>query len=130
MKKKKKSIVSSVWEIAANEAFEKVSSYGLQAYMIIYLMKYYGMSSTKGTNLCFLWTAATNFTPTIGAFLADSYLGRFLTIALGSLISLLVILFSFFFLRLLLQLALHPYFFFSVNWVFKFLIRQKFLFVI
>lgn len=79
--------------IAANEAFEKVASYGLQPNMIFYLMKDYGMSTTKGANLLFLWTAATNFTPTVGAFLADSYLGRFLTIALGSIISLLVTIF-------------------------------------
>jgi solute carrier family 15 (peptide/histidine transporter), member 3/4 len=77
--------------ITANEAFEKVASYGLLPNMIFYLMKGYGMSITKGTNLLFLWSAATNFTPTVGAFLADSYLGRFLTIALGSFISLLVI---------------------------------------
>ncbi|GMH15980.1 hypothetical protein Nepgr_017821 [Nepenthes gracilis] len=75
--------------IIANESFEKVASYGLLPNMISYLMKDYRMSVAKGTNLIFFWSAATNFMPLVGAFLADSFLGRFLTIALGSLSSLL-----------------------------------------
>ncbi|KAL2928437.1 Protein NRT1/ PTR FAMILY 1.2 [Bienertia sinuspersici] len=76
--------------IIANESFEKVASYGLIPNMIVYLMKDYKMSLAKGQNLLFLWTAATNFLPLIGAFVADSYLGRFLTIGFGSIISLLL----------------------------------------
>lgn len=79
---------------AANEALEKVSSYGLAPNMILYLMKDYGMGVTKGQNLLFFWSAATNFLPLLGAFLADSYLGRFLTIAIGSVFSFLVTSFS------------------------------------
>lgn len=75
--------------IIANEAFEKVSSYGLLPNMILYLMTDYKMELAKGTNILFFWTAATNFMPLFGAFLADSYLGRFLTIGLGSIASLL-----------------------------------------
>lgn len=75
--------------IIANEAFEKVASYGLVANMIMYLIKDYHMSVAKGTNIIFFWSAATSFTPLLGAFLSDSYLGRFLTIGFGSLISLL-----------------------------------------
>ncbi|GAA0153099.1 hypothetical protein Leryth_003107 [Lithospermum erythrorhizon] len=75
--------------IIANEAFEKVASYGLLPNMILYLIKSYNMSIAKGTNVIFLWSAATNFTPIVGAFLADSYLGRFLTIGLGSICTLL-----------------------------------------
>uniref|UniRef100_A0A7N0VHI3 Uncharacterized protein n=2 Tax=Kalanchoe fedtschenkoi TaxID=63787 RepID=A0A7N0VHI3_KALFE len=75
--------------IIANEAFEKVSSYGLLPNMILYLMEEYGMTLAEGTQVIFLWSAATNFTPLVGALVADSYLGRFLTIAIGSIISLL-----------------------------------------
>ncbi|XP_021732019.1 protein NRT1/ PTR FAMILY 1.2 [Chenopodium quinoa] len=75
--------------IIANESFEKVASYGLTPNMILYLMKDYKMSLAKGQNLLFFWSAATNFFPLIGAFVADSYLGRFLTIGIGSIISLL-----------------------------------------
>lgn len=55
--------------IIANEAFEKVASYGLLPNMIVYLMKDYGMSSTEGQNIIFFWTAATNFMPIIGALI-------------------------------------------------------------
>uniref|UniRef100_A0A7N0RHA6 Uncharacterized protein n=1 Tax=Kalanchoe fedtschenkoi TaxID=63787 RepID=A0A7N0RHA6_KALFE len=75
--------------IIANEAFEEVSSYGLLPNMILYLMQEYGMELVQGTYVVFLWTAATNFTPLVGAFVADSYLGRFLCICLGSISSLL-----------------------------------------
>ncbi|GAB2225691.1 hypothetical protein Droror1_Dr00006493 [Drosera rotundifolia] len=75
--------------IIANESLEKVSSYGLLPNMILFLMMDYKMSVAKGTNVLFFWSAATNFTPLLGAFVADSYLGRFLTIGLGSITSLL-----------------------------------------
>ncbi|GAV64451.1 PTR2 domain-containing protein [Cephalotus follicularis] len=75
--------------IIANEAFERVASYGLLPNMILYLMRDYKMGVARGTNILFLWSAATNFMPSVGAFVSDSYLGRFLTIALGSVSSLL-----------------------------------------
>lgn len=75
----------------ANEAFEKVASYGLLPNMIMYLIRDYRFGVAKGTNVLFMWSAATNFTPLLGAFLSDSYLGRFLTIAIASLSSFLVI---------------------------------------
>ncbi|PWA40523.1 Major facilitator superfamily domain, general substrate transporter [Artemisia annua] len=75
--------------IIANEAFEKVASYGLVPNMIVYLMSDYKIGVAKGTNIIFFWTAATNFAPVLGAFLSDSYLGRFLTIGLGSIFSLM-----------------------------------------
>ncbi|GKV16226.1 hypothetical protein SLEP1_g26898 [Rubroshorea leprosula] len=75
--------------IIANEAFEKIASYGLVSNMILYLIKNYHMSVAKGTSVIFIWTAATSFMPLLGAFLSDSYLGRFLTIGFGSITSLL-----------------------------------------
>ena len=75
----------------ANEAFEKVASYGLLPNMVLYLIQDYHLGVAKATNILFLWSAATNFLPVVGAFLSDSYLSRFLTIGLGSITSLLVI---------------------------------------
>lgn len=75
--------------IIANEAFEKVASYGLVPNMIFYLIKDYHMGVAQATTTIFLWNAATNFMPLLGAFISDSYLGRFLTIGLGSISSLL-----------------------------------------
>ena len=58
--------------------------------MIVYLMTEYNLGLTKGNNILYLWAAASNFMPILGAFLSDSYLGRFLTIGLGSIVSVLV----------------------------------------
>ncbi|XP_060172837.1 protein NRT1/ PTR FAMILY 1.2-like [Lycium barbarum] len=75
--------------IIANEALEKVASYGLLPNMTFYLMKDYRMGVTPAQNLLFYWSSATNFLPIVGAFVADSYLGRFLAIGIGSIFSFL-----------------------------------------
>ncbi|CAL1373463.1 unnamed protein product [Linum trigynum] len=75
--------------IIGAEAFEKVATLGLMPNMILYLTTEYGMGNVQGANLLFLWSAATNFTPVLGAFLADSYVGRFRMIAFGSIFSLM-----------------------------------------
>ncbi|KAK3041696.1 hypothetical protein RJ639_001506 [Escallonia herrerae] len=75
--------------IVANEAFEKVASTGLHANMILYLTKEYHLNSATGANVLFLWGAISNFMPTLGAFLSDSYLGRFRVIALGTVVTLI-----------------------------------------
>ncbi|WCJ29467.1 Major facilitator superfamily protein [Euphorbia peplus] len=70
-------------------ALEKIANIGVMTNMIVYLTKEYRIEAAEGANLLFLWSAATNFTPLMGAFVADSYLGRFSAIAFGSLLSLL-----------------------------------------
>ncbi|XP_017981444.1 PREDICTED: protein NRT1/ PTR FAMILY 1.1 [Theobroma cacao] len=75
--------------VISNETFEKVAGIGLQANMILYLKNKYHMSTATGTNVLFLWSAISNFMPILGAFLSDSFLGRFRVIALGTVISLL-----------------------------------------
>lgn len=77
--------------MAANEAFERVASHGLQPNMILYLTKEYALPAARAANILFLWSAATNFTPIVGAFLSDSYMGRYRTIGFGSIVSLLVL---------------------------------------
>ncbi|KAK9273043.1 hypothetical protein L1049_017850 [Liquidambar formosana] len=75
--------------IIANEAFEKVASFGLMPNMILYLMRDYGMEFTTGTNILLVWSAVSNFTPILAAFIADSYIGRFRMIGFGSIASFL-----------------------------------------
>ncbi|WOH03551.1 hypothetical protein DCAR_0622950 [Daucus carota subsp. sativus] len=87
--KKQKGGLITMPFIIANEAFEKVASYGLMSNMILYLIKDYRMGLTQGQNILFLWNAANNFLPIVGALVADSYLGRYLTIAIGSIFSFL-----------------------------------------
>uniref|UniRef100_A0A2N9F5W4 Major facilitator superfamily (MFS) profile domain-containing protein n=1 Tax=Fagus sylvatica TaxID=28930 RepID=A0A2N9F5W4_FAGSY len=75
--------------IIANEAFERVASIGLMPNMILYLTRVYGMQIATAANVLFLWSAASNFMPILGAFLADSYVGRYRMIGFGSIVSLL-----------------------------------------
>lgn len=89
IKSRKKGGLITMPFIIANEALEKVASYGLLPNMTFYLMRDYRMEFTPTQNLLFFWSAATNFLPIVGAVVADSYLGRFLTIGLGSIFSFL-----------------------------------------
>ncbi|XP_027769346.1 protein NRT1/ PTR FAMILY 1.2-like [Solanum pennellii] len=75
--------------IIANEALEKVASVGLISNMILYLKNEYHITNASGATILFWWNAMSNFTPIFGAFLADSYLGRFYVIALGTFITLI-----------------------------------------
>ncbi|PWA52611.1 Major facilitator superfamily domain, general substrate transporter [Artemisia annua] len=75
--------------IIANESFERVASVGLKANMILYLKTEYHLSSATGANILFLWGAISGFMPTLGAFLSDSYFGRFGVIGVGSIFSLI-----------------------------------------
>ncbi|KAL4603413.1 hypothetical protein ACB092_10G122800 [Castanea dentata] len=75
--------------IIANEAFEGVASFGLMPNMILYLTREFGMQIASAANVLFLWSAATNFMPILGAYLADSYVGRYRMIGFGSIVSLL-----------------------------------------
>ncbi|XP_058777179.1 protein NRT1/ PTR FAMILY 1.2-like [Vicia villosa] len=57
--------------------------------MITYLMGSYRLHLGTATQILLLSSAANNFTPVVGAFIADSYLGRFLGVGLGSALSFL-----------------------------------------
>ncbi|XVE97565.1 hypothetical protein REPUB_Repub03eG0030400 [Reevesia pubescens] len=75
--------------ILASEAFERVASVGLTPNMILYLTREYGLETAEAANVIFVWSAANNFTPIIGAFLADSCVGKYRMIGFGSILSFL-----------------------------------------
>ncbi|KAK3212964.1 hypothetical protein Dsin_017670 [Dipteronia sinensis] len=75
--------------IIANEAFERVASFGLSPNMIFYLKTRYNMETTTATNLILFWSAANGIVPVFGAIVADSYVGRYPMIGFGSIVSLL-----------------------------------------
>ncbi|XP_057735766.1 protein NRT1/ PTR FAMILY 1.2-like isoform X1 [Arachis stenosperma] len=75
--------------IIANEALARVATLGLLPNMVLYLMGSYNLHLAKANMILLLSVATTNFTPLIGAFIADSYLGRFLAVGFGSIITFL-----------------------------------------
>ncbi|CAA0838374.1 Protein NRT1/ PTR FAMILY 1.2 [Striga hermonthica] len=71
------------------EALEKMAIFGLSPNMTLYLMNEYHLELTAVSNVLFLWSSATNFMTLVGALAADSYLGRFRTIGIGSIVCLI-----------------------------------------
>ncbi|PHT68088.1 hypothetical protein T459_27575 [Capsicum annuum] len=67
-----------------NESFERLSSCGLGPNMIIYLMTNYNMSAANGSSILGIWTAFSNGLAILGAIIADSNLGRFRVVVIGS----------------------------------------------
>lgn len=71
--------------MSASESLEKVAGIGLHANMIMYLKNEYHLDNAKGATIILLWGALSNFMSIIGAFLSDSYTGRFRVLAFGTL---------------------------------------------
>ncbi|XP_076899589.1 protein NRT1/ PTR FAMILY 3.1-like [Bidens hawaiensis] len=72
--------------IFANEAGEKLAVVGFQTNMISYLTKQFHMPMTKAANTLTNFTGTASLTPLLGAFVADSFAGRFWTITVASII--------------------------------------------
>ncbi|OMO91058.1 Proton-dependent oligopeptide transporter family [Corchorus olitorius] len=75
--------------IIANEGLERLATSGLTPNMILYLTQQYNMGNTAAANVINLWSAATNFTPILGALIADSYAGKYRMVGFGSILSFL-----------------------------------------
>ncbi|KAK7384984.1 hypothetical protein VNO78_30689 [Psophocarpus tetragonolobus] len=75
--------------ILGSQGFEKMASFGLMPNMVLYLTRVFRMDVAAATNVIMLWSAATYLMPIIGAFLADSFVGRYPTIAFGTVVNVL-----------------------------------------
>ncbi|KAE8698437.1 Casein kinase I-like 3 isoform 1 [Hibiscus syriacus] len=72
--------------ILATEAFERVATAGLPPLLTVYLTTEFGMETVKTATVVNFWSAVTHLTPIIGAFLADSYMGKYWMIGFGSVV--------------------------------------------
>uniref|UniRef100_A0A0A0K953 Nitrite transporter n=1 Tax=Cucumis sativus TaxID=3659 RepID=A0A0A0K953_CUCSA len=70
----------------SNEICEKIAVVGFNTNMISYLTKQLHMPSTKAANTITNFSGTASLTPLIGAFIADSYVGRFWTITVASIL--------------------------------------------
>lgn len=75
--------------ILGNETFERLATVGLLANFMVYLLNKFHMDQVRANNVLNIWSGATNFAPLVGAYISDSYAGRFRTIAFSSFFSLL-----------------------------------------
>nr|GME21644.1 protein NRT1/ PTR FAMILY 2.13-like [Ipomoea batatas] len=74
---------------AGNETFERLASMGLLANFSVFLMTVYHLDQVGAANMMGIWGGVTSFIPLLGAFISDSYLGRFWTIAFASIFEIL-----------------------------------------
>ncbi|KAL5722551.1 hypothetical protein ACHQM5_006060 [Ranunculus cassubicifolius] len=75
--------------VLGNETFERLATIGLLANFMVYLLNVYHLDQVTATNISNIWSGTTNFAPLIGAYVSDAYLGKFKTIAIASVGSLL-----------------------------------------
>ncbi|XP_056165891.1 protein NRT1/ PTR FAMILY 8.1-like [Syzygium oleosum] len=68
--------------ILGNEGCEMLAFYGMGANLVNYLKIRLNQGSVAASNNVTNWSGTCYITPLIGAFLADSYLGRYWTIAI------------------------------------------------
>lgn len=73
--------------IIGNETFEKLGTLGTSSNLLVYLTTVFHMKSINATNLVNVFNGTCNFGTLLGAFLCDSYLGRYKTLGIASISS-------------------------------------------
>ncbi|KAK7388989.1 hypothetical protein VNO78_23820 [Psophocarpus tetragonolobus] len=66
--------------IIGNETFEKLGAIGTLANLLVYLTTVFNLKNITATNVINIFSGSTNFATFIGAFLSDTYFGRYKTI--------------------------------------------------
>ncbi|KAF5726754.1 putative nitrate transporter [Tripterygium wilfordii] len=77
------------WTKQGNETLERLASYGMIANFMVYLLTIFHMNQAPAANLINIWIGVSNFTPLLGAFISDAFIGKFKTIAFASFASIL-----------------------------------------
>ncbi|XP_028771464.1 protein NRT1/ PTR FAMILY 8.2-like [Neltuma alba] len=72
--------------ILGNECCERLAYYGMGTNLVLYFKHRLGQQGATASKNVADWSGTCYFTPLLGAFLADAYLGRYWTIASFSLI--------------------------------------------
>ncbi|PIN07706.1 hypothetical protein CDL12_19724 [Handroanthus impetiginosus] len=75
--------------VIGNETFEKLGTIGTSSNLLVYLTTVFNMSSIMATNVLNIFNGTCNFGTLIGAFLSDTYLGRYTAIGIASISSFL-----------------------------------------
>ncbi|PKA56819.1 putative peptide/nitrate transporter [Apostasia shenzhenica] len=74
--------------VIGNETFEKLGTLGTSSNLLVYLTTVFHMNGVTAATLLQIFNGTTNLAPLLGAFLSDTYLGRYVTIGFASVASL------------------------------------------
>ncbi|KAK7388988.1 hypothetical protein VNO78_23819 [Psophocarpus tetragonolobus] len=66
--------------IIGNETFEKLGAIGTLANLLVYLTTVFNLTNIAATQFINIFNGSTNFATLIGAFISDTYFGRYKTI--------------------------------------------------
>ncbi|KAK4489839.1 hypothetical protein RD792_000483 [Penstemon davidsonii] len=75
--------------VIGNETFEKLGTIGTSSNLLVYLTTTFDMKSITATNVINIFSGTCNFGTLLGAFLSDTYLGRYKTLGIASICSFL-----------------------------------------
>lgn len=75
--------------VIGNETFEKLGTTGTSSNLLVYLTTVFNMKSITATTLINIFNGTTNFATLFGAFLSDTYFGRYKTLGFASVASFL-----------------------------------------
>ncbi|XP_010923294.1 protein NRT1/ PTR FAMILY 2.11 isoform X2 [Elaeis guineensis] len=75
--------------VIGNETFEKLGTIGTAANLLVYLTTIFHLKSVTAATTLNIFNGTTNLAPLLGAFLSDTYLGRYITLGCASVSSLL-----------------------------------------
>uniref|UniRef100_A0ACD5WA47 Uncharacterized protein n=1 Tax=Avena sativa TaxID=4498 RepID=A0ACD5WA47_AVESA len=73
--------------VIGNETFEKLGTIGTLSNMLVYLTTVYHMESVSAATLLNVFNGTSNLATVAGAFVSDTYLGRYPTIAAATICS-------------------------------------------
>ncbi|XP_027169669.1 protein NRT1/ PTR FAMILY 2.11-like [Coffea eugenioides] len=71
--------------IIGNEMFDKLGGFGIGANLLVYLTTVFNMKPITATNLLNIFSGTGNLGTLVGAFLSDTYFGRYKTLAFASI---------------------------------------------
>ncbi|XP_048139057.1 protein NRT1/ PTR FAMILY 2.11-like isoform X2 [Rhodamnia argentea] len=75
--------------VIGNETFEKLGTIGTSSNLLVYLTTVFNMKSITATNIVNIFNGTINFATLLGAFLCDTYFGRYKTLGFASVSSFL-----------------------------------------
>ncbi|CAM8936886.1 unnamed protein product [Rhodiola kirilowii] len=75
--------------VIGNETFEKLGTIGTSTNLLVYLTTVFNLRSIQATYLVNIFNGTANFATIIGAFLCDTYFGRYKTLGFASISSFL-----------------------------------------